>query len=112
MALASKLMKLSRISRHFYENFAGGSSSAITILFLSTALAFAQSTGSYLIPYGMGAGMQVLNRAMQPRPVAAPTPEVNAGGYGAQTGDRRLVCEQWNGQRWVVLPVAAGQCQP
>jgi hypothetical protein len=25
---------------------------------------------------------------------------------------RRLVCEQWNGQRWVVIPVAAKQCQP
>jgi hypothetical protein len=42
----------------------------------------------------------------------APTPDVSAGGYDAQMGDRRLVCEQWNGQQWVVIPVAAGQCQP
>jgi hypothetical protein len=60
----------------------------------------------------MSAGMQVLNRAMQPRPLAAPTPAVPDGGYGAQAGDRRLVCEQWNGQRWVVIPVAAKQCNP
>ena len=86
--------------------------SAITILFLGTAVAFAQSTGSYLIPYGMSAGMQVLDRALQPRPAAAPTPEVNAGGYGAPIGERRLVCEQWNGQQWVVVPVEAGQCNP
>jgi len=85
--------------------------SAITIGLLGAAMAFAQSTNSYLLPYGMSAGMQVLNRALQPRPAAAPTPEVNAGGY-AQVGDRRLVCEQWNGQRWVVIPVAAKQCQP
>jgi hypothetical protein len=74
-------------------------------------MTFAQSTNSYLIPYGMSARMQ-LNRALQPHQPAAPTPEVNAGGYGAQVGERRLVCEQWNGQRWVVIPVAAGQCQP
>jgi hypothetical protein len=84
---------------------------ALAVLFLWTALAFAQAANSYLIPYGMSAGMQVLNRAMQPRPAAAPTPNVNGGGYGAQAGDRRLVCEQWNGQRWVVIPVAAKQCQ-
>jgi hypothetical protein len=78
----------------------------------SVIAAKAQSTGSYLIPYGMSAGMQVLDRAMQPRPAAAPTPEVNAGGYGAQAGDRRLVCEQWNGQRWQVINVPAQRCQP
>jgi hypothetical protein len=85
---------------------------ALAVLFLWAAITFAQSTNSYLIPYGMSAGMQVLNRALQPRPAAAPTPEVNAGSYGAQPGDRRLVCEQWNGQRWVVIPVAAKQCNP
>jgi hypothetical protein len=74
---------------------------AITILFLGTAIAFAQSTGSYLIPYGMTAGRQVLDRALQPRPAAAPTPEVNAGGYSAPIG-----------QQWVEIPVTAGQCQP
>jgi len=80
-------------------------------LFPGTA-AMAQSAGNYLLPYGMSAGMSVLNRALQPRPAAAPTPaEVNAGGY-AQVGERRLVCEQWNGQRWVVVPIAARQCQP
>jgi hypothetical protein len=78
---------------------------------LGSTAAMAQ-TSNLLIPYGMGAGMQVLNRALQPRPEAAPTPEINAGGYGAQPGERRLVCEQWNGQQWVVIPVAAGQCQP
>jgi hypothetical protein len=83
----------------------------VAAILLGMTMAFAQSSGSYLIPYGMSAGMQVLNRAMQPRPAAAPTPELNAGGY-AQVGDRRLVCEQWNGQRWVVIPVAAKQCQP
>jgi hypothetical protein len=76
-------------------------------------MAFAQSSGSYLLPYGMSAGMSVLNRALQPRPASAPTPaEVNAGGYGAQIGDRRLMCEQWNGQRWVVVPVEAKRCAP
>ena len=78
----------------------------------SVIAAKAQSTGSYLIPYGMSAGRQVLDQALQPRPVAAPTPEVNAGGYGAPIGERRLVCEQWNGQQWVEIPVTAGQCQP
>src|ERR1700749_3413374 len=82
---------------------------AAASLFPYTA-AMAQSANSYLLPYGMSAGMQVLNRALQPRPAAAPTPEVNAGSYGAQPGDRRLVCEQWNGQRWVVIPVAVKQC--
>ena len=82
----------------------------LALLSLRPALAFAQSANSYLIPYGMSAGMQVLNRAMQPRPLSAPTPVEN--GYGAAVGDRRLVCEQWNGQRWVVIPVAAKQCQP
>jgi hypothetical protein len=45
-------------------------------LVLGSAMAFAQSSGSYLLPYGMSAGMQVLNRALQPRSAAAPTPEV------------------------------------
>jgi len=82
----------------------------LAVLSLCPSLAFAQSTNSYLIPYGMSAGMQVLNREMQPRPGAAPTPAEN--GYGEAWGDRRLVCEQWNGQRWVVIPVAAKQCSP
>jgi hypothetical protein len=68
--------------------------------------------GNILIPYGMSAGMQVLNRAMQPRPAAAPTPAENSSGYSAAVGDRRLVCEEWNGARWVVIPVAARQYQP
>jgi hypothetical protein len=91
---------------------------AIGAVMLGTSVAFAQSS-SYLLPYGMSAGMSVLNRAMQPRPVAAPTPaapetaySAQAGGYGAQIGDRRLVCEQWTGNRWVVIHVAARQCQP
>jgi hypothetical protein len=84
----------------------------LAVLSLWPALAFAQSANSYLIPYGMSAGMQVLNRAMQPRPAAAPTPPAPDAGYGAQAGDRRLVCEQWNGQRWLVIPVAAKQCMP
>jgi len=66
---------------------------ALAVLFLWAAITFAQSTNSYLIPYGMSAGMQVLNRAMQPRPLAAPTPAAPDAGYGAQAGDRRLVCE-------------------
>ena len=37
-------------------------------LVLGSAMAFAQAPGSYLLPYGMSAGMQVLNRALQPRP--------------------------------------------
>ena len=52
------------------------------------------------------------NRALQPRPAAPPTPALNAGGYDLQAGERRLVCEQWNGQQWVIVPVAAAQCQP
>jgi hypothetical protein len=71
---------------------------ALAMLFLWVATAMAQSTNSYLIPYGMSAGMQVLNRAMQPRSAAAPTPAEN--GYGAAVGDRRLVCEQWIGAGW------------
>jgi hypothetical protein len=85
---------------------------ALAMLFLWAATAMAQSTNSYLIPYGMSAGMQVLNRAMQPRPLGAPTAAPPDAGYGAQAGDRRLVCEEWNGQRWVVIPVAAKQCNP
>jgi hypothetical protein len=86
---------------------------ALAAILLGTTMAFAQSTNSYLLPYGMSAGMSVLNRAMQPRPASVPTPVVpEAAGYGAQAGDRRLVCEQWNGQRWVVIPVKARQCQP
>jgi hypothetical protein len=59
----------------------------------------------------MSVDMSVLNRALQSRPAAVATPEINAGDYGAQVGDRRLRCEQWHGQRWVVIPVAA-KCQP
>jgi hypothetical protein len=40
---------------------------------LFTAGVRAQSS-QMLIPYGMSAGMSVLNRAFQPRPAAAPTP--------------------------------------
>ena len=80
-------------------------------LTLGSTLALAQSS-NLLIPYGMGAGMSVLNRAIQPKPAMAPTPEVSAAGYGAQMGDRRLVCEQWNGQRWQVINVPAQRCQP
>jgi hypothetical protein len=69
-------------------------------------------TSSILIPYGMGAGMSVLNRALQPRPAAAPTPEMDVGGYGAQSGDRRLVCEQWTGTHWTVIQIPAKQCNP
>jgi hypothetical protein len=72
-------------------------------------LARAQSS-QMLIPYGMSAGMQLLNRAVQPAPRAAPTPVAQENGYGAQIGDRRLVCEQWSGERWIVIPVAAKQC--
>jgi hypothetical protein len=84
----------------------------LAMLFLWAATAMPQSTNSYLIPYGMSAGMQVLNRALQPRPATAPTPAAPDAGYGVQAGDRRLVCEQWNGQRWVVIPVNARQCNP
>jgi hypothetical protein len=61
----------------------------------SVIAAKAQSTGSYLIPYGMSAGRQVLDRALQPRPAAAPTPEVMraaiahqsaSGGWCANSG--------------------------
>jgi hypothetical protein len=84
---------------------------AAAVLFLWAAFALAQSS-NILIPYGMSAGMSVLNRAMQPRPAGAPTPEADAGGYGAQIGDRRLVCEQWTGSRWVVIHVSTRQCNP
>jgi hypothetical protein len=81
-------------------------------LILGSAIAFAQSS-SLLLPYGMSAGMQLFNRALQPRPAAGPTPvSPYASGEGVQAGDRRLVCEQWNGQRWVVIPVNARQCTP
>jgi hypothetical protein len=72
-------------------------------------VALAQSS-NILIPYGMGAGMAVFNRALQPRPPVAPTPAAPETAYGAQIGDRRLVCEQWNGQRWIVVPVTAKRC--
>ena len=45
----------------------------LAMLFLWAAMALAQSS-NILIPYGMGAGMQLMNRAMQPRPATAPTP--------------------------------------
>jgi hypothetical protein len=54
---------------------------AIAALFLWAAMAFAQSS-NILIPYGMSAGMSVLNRAMQPCPAAASTPAPDAG-YGS-----------------------------
>ena len=81
--------------------------------------AIAQSS-AYLLPYGMGAGMQVLNRALQPKPTAAPTPMARVtayiaqagAAYGAQAGDRRLVCEQWTGTRWMVIHVPPKQCNP
>ena len=88
---------------------------AMALLFLWAALALAQSTGNLLIPYGMSAGMQVLNRAMEPRPAAAPTPAAPAGygapaAYGAAIGEWRLVCEQWNGNQWVLITVPSRQC--
>ena len=49
-------------------------------LFLWSAMALAQSS-NILIPYGMGAGMQLMNRALQPRPSTAPTPTSEAS-YG------------------------------
>jgi hypothetical protein len=67
--------------------------------FMFAGIARAQ-TSQMLIPYGMSAGMQLMNRAVQPRPATAPTPLAQENGYGAQIGDRRLVCEQWTGQRW------------
>jgi hypothetical protein len=81
-------------------------------LFLWAALALAQSN-AYLLPYGMSAGMQVLNLATRPKPAVAPTPGApEADAYGAQAGERRLVCEQWTGQRWIVLHVSAKRCVP
>ena len=79
----------------------------------------AQSS-SYLLPYGLSAGMQVLNLATRPKPAAAPTPAAPvtaysaqaSEAYGMQAGDRRLGCEQWNGTRWVVLHIPAKQCNP
>jgi hypothetical protein len=64
-----------------------------------------------LIPYGMSAGMLVLNLATRPRPATAPTPAAQAD-YGPAIGERRLVCEQWNGNQWVRLAVSARQCVP
>jgi hypothetical protein len=85
---------------------------ALAALFLWAALALAQSN-AYLLPYGMSAGMQVLNLATRPKPAVAPTPVApEAGAYGAQPGDRRLVCEQWTGQRWAVIQIPAKQCNP
>jgi hypothetical protein len=78
------------------------------VLFLWAALALAQSS-NILIHYGMTAGMQVLNLATQPRPAAAPTPAAQAD-YGAAIGERRMVCEEWNGNQWVRLALPARQC--
>jgi hypothetical protein len=78
----------------------------------SAIVAMAQASNGYIIPYGMIAGMQVLNLATRPKPAAAPTPAGNSGGYGMPVGERRLVCEQWNGTQWVVIPVAAQRCNP
>ena len=54
----------------------------------------------------MNAGMQVLNLATRPHPATAPTPPAQAD-YGPAIGERRLVCEQWNGNQWVRLAVPA-----
>jgi hypothetical protein len=89
---------------------AGGSCLLVLCLIILAATVKAQSSTNILIPYGMSAGMQVFNRAVQPRPVM-PTPAAPESAY-AQIGDRRLVCEQWNGQRWVIVQVAAKQCVP
>jgi hypothetical protein len=77
-----------------------------------TAEGMAQSSNSYLIPYGMSAGMQVLNLATRPKPAAAPTLAGNNNGNSVVIGERRLVCEQWNGVQWVVVPVLAQRCNP
>lgn len=69
-------------------------------------------SNAYLLPYGMSAGMQVLNLATRPRPAAAPAPAAPDASNGAQAGDRRLVCEQWTGTRWMVIHVPAKQCKP
>jgi hypothetical protein len=74
---------------------------------LWTAMVLAQTNS--LIPYGMNAGMQVLNLATRPHPATAPTPPAQAD-YGPAIGERRLVCEQWNGNQWMRLAVPARQC--
>ena len=60
----------------------------------------------------MSAGMQVLNLATRPKPAAAPSPAGNNRGNSMAIGERRLVCEQWNGAQWVVVPVLAQRCNP
>ena len=77
---------------------------------LWATMALAQSSWA---PYLVGPGMSVLNLATRPRPAAAPTPAApNDAEYGYAVGDRRLVCEQWTGNRWVVIHIPAKQCQP
>jgi hypothetical protein len=80
--------------------------SASVALFVWVNMTLAQSW----IPYVMGPGEQVLNLATRPRPVAAPTQSAREVGYGAMVSERRLVCEQWNGTRWVLIPVTAKRC--
>jgi hypothetical protein len=91
---------------------------AIAATFSSLALSVLGSTAmaqsnAYLLPYGMSAGMQVLNLATRPRPAAAPTPVApNEADNGYAAGGRRLVCEQWSGNRWVIIHIPAKQCLP
>jgi hypothetical protein len=80
--------------------------SASVGLFVWANMTMAQSW----IPYIMGPGQQVLNMATRPRPAAAPTAAIPDGGYGAMVGQRRLVCQQWTGNRWVLVNVSAKQC--
>jgi hypothetical protein len=64
-------------------------------------------------PYLVSPGMSVLNPATRPRPVAAPTAAApNDADYGYAVSDWRLVCEQWTGNRWVVIHIRAKQCLP
>jgi hypothetical protein len=80
----------------------------VVVGLLWAAIVLAQTNS--LIPYGMSAGMQVLNLATRPRPATVPTPAAQAGYGGAAIGERRLVCEQWNGNQWVRLAVSAKHC--